>query len=432
MASVDWVHLLQFLFITALYLFDMGTDWNFFASVYEDYNSFKRDVENSEANALSMCTCECTADDYCTPTSMNGGTLMACDAFSSYTEAVAMDDSYICEVPQFLTRTSKVGNVCEFSFINSRPRKLVEELGKLSYAVLGINIVITPLVIYYLYWLLRRKSIKEEIAALEEQAKEQVEEEHSEQSKCYNCLTELNYKERFCPTCGAKQEGFTQDTHQGKHMRIFFKRFIGIMHLRMIFLLFEDLPLLLLLIRYVVIVDSGTGLGCRYRAYDGALGSFEEPSVQSTVVISALGTLASAVVFLVQMMIVNYKNYRIRKTNLKAQRVHLCGITGVFAAIFVLSLVVAPVLFVLGGTAAKEVLALSKSSVTIVFVVGAILSLPILLFIYMFFVFVIEEFGYDSSNIAPLCDEGDWCCECNCCKGDEHGCCEDGGLCDCC
>ena len=157
---------------------------------------------------------------------------------------------------------------------------------------------------------------------------------------------------------------------------------------------------------------------------------FEDISKRVTLTVSLIGTIGSVLVFLFQMGVAEFHSYQLRRKSREAGRVHLCGVTGFFAASFVVSLVVAPALLMVASTSARDILDLSDTEVVVLFVVAIVAALPLVVFALLFGLFVCEECGYDSTNIGLNCTE-DACCICDgevCCDTGESSCCD----CDCC
>ncbi|EGD81780.1 hypothetical protein PTSG_02493 [Salpingoeca rosetta] len=323
-----------------MYLFDVATDWNLFRTMQGSYSEFNDDFNPIFLGNQSdlMCTCSCTSGDPCV-TPLSNTTL--CDTFA------LNEGGSSCNIRHVVTLDSRSGGQCDYTFGYDKTSSLIDELSSLRWASLAINIIITPLVLYYLVWqarqgldhdeatisrvMSRKSSRTSNFDAHQLETIQQEQLQHKRQSQtnfsgsvssdhlptapnakhpCFNCNFELHPKARFCPNCGAKQMEFNKDTMQGKQIRRWLKRFLGMMHLRMVFLLFEDLPQIIILIRYIVILDSNEGLTCRYCAANGAACRFADVTKRTTLIISLLGTFASLFVFLFQMTLAEIRTYR--------------------------------------------------------------------------------------------------------------------------
>ncbi|EGD81779.1 hypothetical protein PTSG_02492 [Salpingoeca rosetta] len=356
-----------------MYLFDVATDWNLFRTMQGSYSEFNDDFNPIFLGNQSdlMCTCSCTSGDPCV-TPLSNTTL--CDTFA------LNEGGSSCNIRHVVTLDSRSGGQCDYTFGYDKTSSLIDELSSLRWASLAINIIITPLVLYYLVWqarqgldhdeatisrvMSRKSSRTSNFDAHQLETIQQEQLQHKRQSQtnfsgsvssdhlptapnakhpCFNCNFELHPKARFCPNCGAKQMEFNKDTMQGKQIRRWLKR----------------------------------------------------------------------------------------KESPEAGRVHLCGVTGVFAALFIVSIVACPALFMVGFTSARDILDFSDTQIAVVFILASIFALPLLIFIVMFLLFICEECGYDSTNIGFNCQE-DACCICDgdaCCENDgDGGCCD----CDCC
>lgn len=78
--------------------------------------------------------------------------------------------------------------------------------------------------------------------------------------------------------------------------------FQRVAHIRLAFLVFEDVPQILLLLLYVAVIDGPTGLSCQQCALQGEdnICVFGSAFPRDTLIISLVGILASFISFTVQ------------------------------------------------------------------------------------------------------------------------------------
>lgn len=153
--------------VVFFYLLDVATDWNLFRSMQRVYLSHRNTLQDIEAfpSGNLSCLCECSQDRGCrTPLEDTN----VCNAFRE-------NEDSSCNLDRILPLVDERNGQCTFEFGLDKTNSLLDELNVMRWVSLGINCVMTPLTLYYLFYLARKRHFFMKDPAVATKKKEEAE-----------------------------------------------------------------------------------------------------------------------------------------------------------------------------------------------------------------------------------------------------------------
>ncbi|EDQ91022.1 uncharacterized protein MONBRDRAFT_6734 [Monosiga brevicollis MX1] len=262
-------------------LFNIATDWNVYRTLVEDVQKYRK-VE--PVTSRPTCSCLCVNTTHCT-TPLSSDPL--CDSLQ-FADTPGVGD--VCLAYETV-HVNKQGDTCNYTWDYGRFDHLHDELNETRWASLVLNCILLPFTIFYIIHLLRQ--IMHEPTAEEDlemthatdQATSQgvISVQPSSSSTDGTVVTSIetqpttqkrkgalsSVNRRFDPETGHRVETMADHRNKGMIASNAFRKFIRVLHLRVIFLILEDLPQLFILMRYAILVYNDDGLRCSACVGDG-------------------------------------------------------------------------------------------------------------------------------------------------------------------
>eukprot|EP00730_Choanoeca_flexa_P007956 TRINITY_DN12416_c4_g6_i1.p1 TRINITY_DN12416_c4_g6~~TRINITY_DN12416_c4_g6_i1.p1 ORF type:complete len:452 (+),score=83.20 TRINITY_DN12416_c4_g6_i1:165-1520(+) len=435
-------------------LFDIATDWNLYASIARDFNRLNDRVFLPAPEQLD-CSCNCNDEDVCQSAITNTN---LCNSLLSTLNV--SEDLDLCDAYGVASLVSKNNGVCVYRWSSTGFEEHLDDLKQTRTVCLVINLLVLPFCILYMMHLLRRlrkntttdrdveMQKRNQTAGNNQNTSNQpiTQQPGPAQRFCANSHP-IALNAKYCPQCGAQSwtppenaESSTDGPSKAELATAQFKSFVRILHLRVGFLLLEDLPQLMVLMAYAVLMYKNDGLRCRRCVAEGGQPCEQTNGNSNTaIIVSLLGTAIS-----ILMLIIDVIN-KIRKVQGAADQVHLCFGNSIFMLLLIFGVIFAPSFYYMAASQLNEMLDMTPGQRTIVFIVATLFALPPSLFAFLGAVALLEWCGCDVSGclcclvLCCICPHGfcscDDCCDCCCCDksnndgGGDDGCCD---MCDCC